>query len=112
MTKRKNTRGGKKQEEDKKNNKNQKEITQIRRKTTGMKKENQKSRKKGNDGGESEAEAPKKTNTANKHKKLNRTMKNLKYSVHNKNSIIKMVEKDLLSRSEKAKKSKQFSLCT
>ena len=71
-------------------------------------------KEKRNDEGKSEAEAPtKKTNTTNKNtEKLTRTMikQKLKYLLHKKSSIIKMIESDLLSRRGKARNIKQLSL--
>ena len=69
---------------------------------------------KRNDEGESEAEAPTKKNKHNQqeHRKIdqNHDNKKLKYLLHKKSSINKMIEKDLLSRREKARHIKQLSL--
>ena len=69
--------------------------------------------RKGNDEGEPEAEAPNKKNKHNqqKHRKIDQNHdKRLKYLLHKKIQSLTMIDRDLLSRREKARHIKQFSL--
>ena len=103
----------KKQEEGKKKTRTRRDRTQRRRKTTGRKNKTKLKKEKRNDKGESETEAPTKNNKHNQqeHRKIDQNHDpKIKYLLHKKSSIIKMIERDLLSRREKARNIKQLSL--
>ena len=100
----------KKQEEGEK--KTRRHTTQKRRMTTGRKKLNWRKRKGMMKENQKQRHQQKKNkHNQQEHRKIDQNHdQKLKYLLHKKSSIIKMIERDLLSRRKKARNIKQLSL--